>query len=84
MGVGGFRATVGRVPWTTANGQPRWPPQGAVVRDGQRIWVNGGMPESGDAVLLTAGDHPPAELRIRDAPVLIEGKATPVEGTKLF
>lgn len=60
-------------------------PRAAVLRDGQRIGVDGADLVPGDVVLLEAGDRVPADLRIIEArglaaqEAILTGESVPVE-----
>ncbi len=60
-------------------------PRAAVLRDGQRVSVNGDTLVPGDVVLLEAGDKVPADLRILEArglaaqEAILTGESVPVE-----
>lgn len=60
------------------------PPHYAVVRDGQPVLVNGGMPKPGDVALMEAGNNVPADLRIGEAPARVEERAAPMACTRQF
>jgi len=60
-------------------------PRAAVLRDGQRVSVNGDTLVPGDVVLMEAGDKVPADLRILEArglaaqEAILTGESVPVE-----
>ena len=60
-------------------------PRATVLRDGQRVMVDGANVVPGDIVLLEAGDKVPADLRVIEARVLaaqeaiLTGESVPVE-----
>ena len=60
-------------------------PKAAVLRDGQRVTVDGADLVSGDIVLLEAGDKVPADLRVIEArglavqEAILTGESVPVE-----
>lgn len=62
-------------------------PHAAVLRDGQRISIDGARLVPGDIVLLEAGDKVPADLRILEArglaaqEAILTGESVPVEKT---
>ncbi|MFN4011297.1 MAG: cation-transporting P-type ATPase [Pannonibacter sp.] len=62
-------------------------PKAAVLRDGQRISVDGADLVPGDVVLLEAGDKVPADLRLLDAhglsaqEAILTGESVPVDKT---
>ncbi len=62
-------------------------PRAAVLRDGQRVTVDGADLVPGDLVLLEAGDKVPADLRVLEArglaaqEAILTGESVPVEKT---
>jgi calcium-translocating P-type ATPase len=60
-------------------------PRAAVLRDGQRVSVNGDTLVPGDMVLMEAGDKVPADLRVLEArglvaqEAILTGESVPVE-----
>ena len=60
-------------------------PRAAVLRDGQRVTVDGAALVPGDIVLLEAGDKVPADLRVLEArglaaqEAILTGESVPVE-----
>lgn len=62
-------------------------PRAAVLRDGQRVTVDGAELVPGDIVLLEAGDKVPADLRVIEArglaaqEAVLTGESVPVEKT---
>lgn len=62
-------------------------PRAAVLRDGQRVTVDGADLVPGDVVLLEAGDKVPADLRVLEArglsaqEAILTGESVPVEKT---
>jgi magnesium-transporting ATPase (P-type) len=56
-------------------------PRAAVLRDGQRVTVDGANLVPGDVVLLESGDKVPADLQVLEAHGLAAQEAIPIRSS---